>query len=206
MQDLRPLSYAVISILYVLGTVTIAMRIYVRGFTMRAFGLDDWAMTAMLVFNSCQQALLYYFLQFGGGLHITQVMTEHPEWLPLLLKGLLAEEFWYIWMQFSVKMCFLLFYFRLSKASQFRMALWGVIGFHIATTVVIWLLYGLQCRPLAAFYDPASYPGVKCLSTDVTYFVPYSLNMTTDLLILFLPLPVVWNLKMTLKRRLAVLA
>jgi len=30
--------------------------------------------------------------------------------------------------------------------------------------------------------------------------------MTTDILILFLPLPVVWNLKMTLRRRVAVLA
>ena len=94
-------------------------------------------------------------------------MTEHPEWLPVLMKGLLAEEFFYIWMQFVVKMCFLLFYFRLSKTSLFRRCLWGVIGFHIVTTVVIWLLYGLQCMPLAAFYDAASYPDVKCLDTNM---------------------------------------
>lgn len=49
MEDLRPLSYAVISILFVIASITIMMRIYVRGFTMRAFGYDDWAMASMLV-------------------------------------------------------------------------------------------------------------------------------------------------------------
>ncbi|RSL60766.1 hypothetical protein CEP54_006575 [Fusarium duplospermum] len=173
---------------------------------MRSFYWDDWAMTAMLVFNGIQQGLLYFFLEFGAGLHIEEVMKTHPEWIPMLLKGLLAEEFWYIWMQFAIKMCFLLFYFRLSSSTNFRRALWAIIVFHVVTTIVIWLLYGLQCRPIAAFYEPEKYPGVKCLDTNVTYFVPYTLNMTTDLLILILPLPVIWSLQMTVQRRLGVLA
>lgn len=70
-------------------------------------------------------------------------------------------------MQFSVKMCFLLFYFRLSDTPTFRRCLWGVIVFHSVTTLVIWLLYALQCMPLAAFYDPQSYPDVKCLPTNM---------------------------------------
>ncbi|UPL02206.1 hypothetical protein LCI18_013140 [Fusarium solani-melongenae] len=134
--------------------------------------------------------------------------TLMPEYIFRTL-GLLAEEFWYIWMQFAVKICFLLFYFRLSSATNFRRALWAIIIFHVVTTIVIWLLYGLQCRPIAAFYEPEKYPGVKCLDTNVTYFVPYTLNvqnMTTDLLILGLPLPVIWSLQMTVQRRLGVLA
>lgn len=39
-----------------------------------------------------------------------------------------------------------------------------------------------------------------------TYFVPYTLNMCTDLCILVLPVPVICNLQMTLKRRLTVIA
>lgn len=73
------------------------------------------------------------------------------------------EEFWYIWMQFVVKMCFLLFYLRLSAERKFRTILWSVVAFHIATTVVIWLLYAFQCMPLAAFYDALSYPDVECV-------------------------------------------
>ncbi|KAF5021006.1 hypothetical protein F66182_6937 [Fusarium sp. NRRL 66182] len=206
MDDLRPLSYGVISPLFAIGTASILMRVYVRGVAMRAFYWDDWAMTAMLFFNCIQQGILYFFLQFGGGLHITELMATHPEWISILIKGLLAEEFWYIWMQFVIKICFLLFYFRLSPNLKFRQALWGVVTFHVVTTIVIWLLYGLQCRPLAAFYEPEKYPNVKCLETNVTYFVPYTLNMATDVLILVLPLPVIWSLQMTLHRRLGVLA
>ncbi|KAF4949865.1 hypothetical protein FSARC_13367 [Fusarium sarcochroum] len=206
MDDLRPLSHGIITPLFVIGTLTILMRCYVRAFTMRAFHWDDWAMAAMLFFNCVQQGILYFFLEFGAGLHIQKIMETHPEWIPILLKGLLAEEFWYIWMQFAIKICFLLFYFRLSNHISFRRALWAIIAFHVVTTVVIWLLYGLQCRPLAAFYEPENYPGVKCLDTNVTYFVPYTLNMTTDLLILVLPLPVIWTLQMSVQRRLGVIA
>jgi hypothetical protein len=49
MEDLRPLSYGVITALFSLATITILMRIYVRWYTMNAFGWDDLAMSSMLV-------------------------------------------------------------------------------------------------------------------------------------------------------------
>ncbi|KAI0480039.1 hypothetical protein GGR56DRAFT_248853 [Xylariaceae sp. FL0804] len=206
MQDLRPLAYGLITTLFVITTITCFMRIYVRKVTMRAFGWDDTALAAVMVFNCCQQAILYFFLHYGAGQHIGAIMATHPEWLTIITKGLLAEEFWYIWMQFTVKMCFLLFYFRLSKTEAFLRALWAVIAFHCVTTVVIWLLYALQCMPLAAFWDPTKYPNTTCLSSNVTYWVPFTLNLTTDLCILALPLTVVWSLQMTWRRRLTILA
>ena len=84
-----------------------------------------------------------------------------------MTQGLLAEEFLYVWEQFSIKMCFLLFYFRLSRTPWFLYALWGSIAWHISTTIAIWLLYGLQCRPLAAFWAPQLYPGVTCLDSNM---------------------------------------
>jgi hypothetical protein len=54
MDDLRPLSYGIITILFVLATVTILMRIYIRWYTMCVFTIDDMAMSAMLVrLSSC---------------------------------------------------------------------------------------------------------------------------------------------------------
>lgn len=49
MADLRLLSYIFISLLYVIAMVTIVMRIWVRGFSMKSFGWDDWAMSSLLV-------------------------------------------------------------------------------------------------------------------------------------------------------------
>jgi hypothetical protein len=78
-----------------------------------------------------------------------------------------VEEFWYITMQLMVKMCFLLFYTRLSEARPFQIVLYSIMAFHVLTTVAAWFLYIFQCIPLAAFYDPASYPGVKCLDSNM---------------------------------------
>ncbi|OPB45646.1 hypothetical protein A0O28_0078560 [Trichoderma guizhouense] len=66
--------------------ITIVMRIWVRGCSMKSFGWDDWAMASLLIFFSFQQALLYFFLEFGAGMHITEVMQDHPEWMTILLK------------------------------------------------------------------------------------------------------------------------
>ncbi|GKU09966.1 unnamed protein product [Fusarium langsethiae] len=99
--------------------------------------------------------------------HIEVVMATRPEVMTDLLTGLLVEEFYYVLMQFGVKLCFLLSFFRLSDLRPFRIALWSVIAFHVGSTIAIWLLYGLQCRPLKAFYHPELYPHVKCISNNM---------------------------------------
>lgn len=88
MDDLRPLSHAIISVLFVIALVTIPMRIWVRGIAMKSFGWDDWMMASMIVrqqrgigrgsesradecfqiFFPCQQGILYFFLMMGGGM------------------------------------------------------------------------------------------------------------------------------------------
>ncbi|KAM0293681.1 hypothetical protein ACHAPM_011565 [Fusarium culmorum] len=167
MNDMRPLSYGIITTLFSIAMVTIPMRIWVRKIALQAFGWDDWMMTSMVIFFPIQQALLYFFLDKGAGEHIEVVMATRPEVMTDLLKGLLAEEFYYVWMQFSVKLCFLLFFFRLSDRRPFRIALWSIIAFHVGSTIAIWLLYALQCQPLKAFYHPELYPNVKCISNDM---------------------------------------
>jgi hypothetical protein len=121
---------------------------------------------------ACMLEMLWSIIQNGYPYSSRSVPNDNPNPTALLLltvhiQGLLAEEFYYIWMQFTVKMCFLLFYRRLSEERWFQRALYGVIGFHAVTTVVIWLLYALQCMPLAAFYDPLGHPGVTCLPTGM---------------------------------------
>ena len=84
-ESLQSTCYGVISSFFVLSTITIILRIYSRGFIVKSFGWDDGCMASILVssalkfktgclsdsnkiFNSCQQAILYYFIHEGGGL------------------------------------------------------------------------------------------------------------------------------------------
>ncbi|KAG9254481.1 uncharacterized protein F5Z01DRAFT_107874 [Emericellopsis atlantica] len=229
MDDMRPLAYGVITALFPIAMITIPMRIWVRGVALQALSWDDWMMASMLIFFPTQQAILYFFLDKGAGEHLEVVLATRPEVMTDLLKvgtgghpergfanetqltrdggqGLLAEEFYYVWMQFSVKLCFLLFFFRLSSQRPFRIALWSVIVFHVGSTIAIWLLYALQCQPLEAFYYKERYPDVQCISNDIAYFIPYSLNLFVDVCIFVLPLPTIITLQMSSKRKLAVIA
>ena len=118
----------------------------------------------------------------------------------------LVNQFWYTFLQFSVKMCFLLFYYRLTDRTGFRRWLWAILGFHIVTTVVIAVLIGLQAIPLAAVYESQNYPNATRIDLGVILFVPFALTLATDVFILVLPLPIILSLQMSPKRRMAVLA
>ncbi|CAG9957042.1 unnamed protein product [Clonostachys rosea f. rosea IK726] len=206
MNDMRPLAHTIISILFVVTYITIPMRIWVRGVSMKSFGWDDWVMTSMLILFPGQEALLTFFLMKGAGLHLDQVVAEDPGNVTHLLKGLLAEEFYYVTLQFLVKMCFLLFFFRLSQTRAFVWSLWAVIALNSLGTIAILLFYGLQCLPLEAFYYPERHPDVKCINAKITYFFPFTLIFLVDVCILILPIPTIMSLQMTLKRKVAVIS
>ena len=88
---------------------------------------------------------------------------------------LFAEEILYIWMQFAIKQAFLLFYLRLTKQTFFIYSVYATMALNIAIAVALWLVYCLQCQPLAAFWNKMAYPDAKCLDTAITYYVPVAL-------------------------------
>ncbi|OQU95024.1 hypothetical protein CLAIMM_01293 [Cladophialophora immunda] len=203
-KSLQLICHVVINILFGIGEVSILLRLWTRGIILKQLGWDDWAMFFCLFFNAGQQVILYLFLNHGGGRQMQEVLAEDPNNLTVLLKVLFAEEIYYIWMHFWIKLCFLLFYLRLAKERRFRMLVFGTIGLTATITLTIWLIYCLQCNPLQAFWYPTQFPTAKCLPSKVTYFVPGSLELFLDSIILFLPVTVFWGLQMNWRRRLAV--
>ncbi|KAL4922112.1 hypothetical protein BDW62DRAFT_172956 [Aspergillus aurantiobrunneus] len=202
-ESLQLTAYAVSFVFFVLALTTTVLRVYSRKCIIKSFGMDDWCMVTVFVFNVGQQVLFCLFLHYGGGLHINLV---NPGNLPTLLKLLFAEEILYIWMQFSIKHTFLQFYFRLANKTSFTYSIYATMALNLAIAVALWLLYCLQCRPLPAFWNAAAYPDAICLDTSVTYYVPVSLNILTDFIILTLPIRPLWNMQASVSRRIGVIA
>lgn len=205
MVDLQAACYGIVSTFFVASTITILLRIYSRGFVVKSFGWDDWCMTSILFFNCGQQVLLYYFIYYGGGLHIEEVMTTHPEWLPKLITALFVEELYYVLMHWVIKMAFLLFYLRFAT-KRFRTLVFCTIGLNCAFTVIQWLIYCLQCIPIDAFFHPELHPGVKCIDNSILAFVPAALNIFTDICIVVLPIQPLWAIQISLRKRLMLLS
>jgi hypothetical protein len=52
----------------------------------------------------------------------------------------------------------------------------------------------IQCKPVAALWDPFSYPDAVCDDYHPALVVCVVINTVTDIVILCLPLPILWRL------------
>jgi hypothetical protein len=103
----------------------------------------------------------------------------------------------------SVKLCFFFIYRRIfSPARFFSYAINFGIVFVICLNIAILLSTILSCKPMERAWD-ASVPG-KCFNPKILPYVSGVTSSVTDLSVLALPLPVLWGLKMDLKRKIRV--
>lgn len=94
----------------------------------------------------------------------------------------------------SVKISTLLLFGRIFPGRQFHRILWAV-GIFVATYSAIQMLCAIfQCRPIRAAWE-TSIKG-QCIEINLVFMVLGGMNVLTDLIILFAPLPMVWGLQM----------
>ena len=85
--------------------------------------------------------------------------------------------------------------------------LWGVgiIVHAYSFTLAITLMF--QCQPLRAMWTPELAATATCYSaaaTSAICIITGTLNALTDIILLGLPMPLLWNLKMDTKRKIQV--
>ncbi|KAL2851911.1 hypothetical protein BJY01DRAFT_232806 [Aspergillus pseudoustus] len=205
-ETLQPTAYTVSFIFYALASITTILRVYSRKCIIKSFGGDDWWMVMGFVRSVAPNLLASAVLTRRQTFNTAQQEHFYPNDQAVLLKLLFAEEILYIWMQFIIKMSFLLFYLRLASKTSYTYSVYATMILNLVIAVGLWLLYCLQCRPLQAFWNSAAYPDATCLDTSVAYYVPVSLNIMTDFIILFLPIRPLCNIQASLSRRLGVIA
>ncbi|XHG05700.1 hypothetical protein AWENTII_008914 [Aspergillus wentii] len=111
-----------------------------------------------------------------------------------------------MFVHWTIKQAFLLFYLRLSIDISFRRMVYGTMVLNTMVLITNWLLAFLQCDPFQALFNRAAYPYAKCLDPYIVNMLPIGLNIMTDLIILFLPIPMVLSLNMSKKQKVSVLA
>ncbi|KAF2202070.1 hypothetical protein GQ43DRAFT_10513 [Delitschia confertaspora ATCC 74209] len=202
-QNLQPLAYAVASVTFFFGTITIFLRFYCRLLLLRTWGWDDWISVLIFLVSIGQQIILYMFLHYGCGLHIAVLDGYHGE---QIIKWLFIEEVFYYCVHFVIKNAFLFFYLRLSPDKNFRLMVFLGFGTNAAIFVINVLMAFFQCVPMDEIFHPGTHPNAFCIEKLVLLIVPSILNIFQDLYILLLPIRTVWGLQMSLRRKIAVLS
>ncbi|KXJ88975.1 hypothetical protein Micbo1qcDRAFT_213221 [Microdochium bolleyi] len=201
--NLRMPAYGVTYATYEIGLITSLIRLYSRGCIQKTWGLDDYFAVAVVLVNAGQLAVLQMLLNINCGLPMAVMCSFAAE--PLYQIALVEEVVLYT-VHFIIKMTFLTFYLRLSPQVWFLRTTYVGIALNLVIYVGSMLLTLLQCDPFDAIARPMLYPDRKCLDQFTVMMTPPVLNIAMDVYILALPIGIIVQLNMSLRRRIGVLA
>lgn len=104
--------------------------------------------------------------------------------------------------QWGTKACLLMLYYRLTENLRQRVVVQITAAYSLITyLVMISLYYGYWCRPFKAFWETPT-PNIQCATQIHHLIVNLTFNLTSDLMIIFIPLPLFIKAHLDLKKKL----
>lgn len=200
--DRGPSVVAVAVVGIVVSTIAVIMRFWSRAVASTlVLWWDDWAMLITVLFSHTFMAIDIYMTTVGLGKHSWVIPLENlkPE-IQAQRVGLVfyAATIW------GIKISALLLYSRLFDKSSPR---FGMVLKATGVVVTIWwIIISIYpwsfCNPIAKNMDPML-PG-ECWESKPWYYASAFINAFLDLWVLLLPMPIVWKLRMSRKKKIAV--
>ncbi|KAI0105714.1 hypothetical protein GGR51DRAFT_560187 [Nemania sp. FL0031] len=177
--------------------VALVLRVVSRFYIALRLGWDDALVFAASVF-SFAQTILFALLVFGGlGYHAQTVPPPNQFSIP---KVLFSFELFHIISLNLGKLSALFFYLKLfNNKSIARITKWCILAVSLGTTgLVLWQF--LFCHPLKRMFE---WDGLEnCGDRQPLYVAVCVWSIFTDLLVLVVPLPIIWKLKMERNQKL----
>ncbi|KAH6627111.1 hypothetical protein B0J18DRAFT_160228 [Chaetomium sp. MPI-SDFR-AT-0129] len=192
--DRGPAVFAVTTATLGLATVFVAARLVSRIGLVRRTGWDDY----MIVLAW----LLAVFLGLSIDLGTREGLGRHDEDIEDERRGVLRMceyvfSILYNPALMATKTSILIFYLRLSKNTQkvLRLASWAVLGVVNLAGTILTFLNIFQCTPTRAAWDIHT-PPIRCIPLLTEFICSAPVNITTDLAILALPIPVLTGMRL----------
>ncbi|KAK7709429.1 hypothetical protein SLS64_006342 [Diaporthe eres] len=183
------------------STIAVVLRFWARAVTAKlSFWWDDWLILATLVFSHTFLALGIAWIRFGLGKHIEAISMDNVlpgNYMAHAATLVYAVDIWLI------KLSALCLFARIFRQSPtFRRVLWGfgfaVTGWFVCTAIIPWF----NCTPVRKTIEPFI-PGT-CFDRMGWFLASAFINAFWDFAILVLPMPVIWRLQMTLRKKISV--
>ncbi|KAG6363702.1 hypothetical protein INS49_008803 [Diaporthe citri] len=213
MQELIVRNIIELWLLSFFGLCFLAVRIWVRTkmVGIKGYDLDDWLLIGVVCLWCSGPVLSHIFTARCKGRHTSDLTYEQRKAMPhseyheweygskIYLVGL-SEYFVIIWMLKFNMLCFYQRVVRNTWSEKFVKPLMGIIG---VTLMVIVFTISLTCRPFHNLWKVWPDPGPRCVPQNVVFLATIlSFNLTTDLCIMLVPLPIFIRLRTTMWKRL----
>ncbi|KAI9644699.1 hypothetical protein NHQ30_006725 [Ciborinia camelliae] len=182
------------SILLVIILICVFLRCYARWLIKAPWALDDILVFAALVFQITLAAIILDALRTAGlGYHRSYLEHTAPWKVKRSDKEIFAGSMVYLLCATAPKYAILILYKRVFITSKFRLCVYILITTLVIYTIVMITVTLAACRPFAANFDP-TITGAKCMNKENLYRWGPLVNIVTDVAMLILPMPIIWNL------------
>ncbi|KAE8374064.1 hypothetical protein BDV26DRAFT_284574 [Aspergillus bertholletiae] len=195
---------AIVLVLAIATTVVCVLRLYLRKFVIKRFGLDDWLVLCALIGVDLFSALAYTITYYGLGQELRYVSSDDQV---VFLTLEYASQCAYLVIAATVKASLLVFIMRIFPTRFVQIAGKSLLVFIACFTISGTLALVFQCRPIQAAYDK-SISDYSCYSPQTSYAILMTqgvIMFVLDVTILVLPMRPIWQLQMPLKKRLLII-
>ncbi|KAL4912327.1 hypothetical protein BDW62DRAFT_24876 [Aspergillus aurantiobrunneus] len=192
-------------VLIAFTTLVTVVRIVSKFITHQYWWWDDLFAVLALLFEIILCSLILAWRGVGLGYHADIVAANNPEHLITGAKYLYIAIFFFDGSVCFPKISALFFYARIFRSNNrvFKTQLWLAGALTTGWLLSAWISTLLECRPFAKIWIP-TLPGT-CIDTYTWYLATAILSSLIDLYILLLPVPLIWALQASLRRRIYVL-
>ncbi|RDW64398.1 uncharacterized protein DSM5745_09809 [Aspergillus mulundensis] len=190
-----------------IASIAVILRCYVRGWLIKGFGWDDWAMVVAMCFYAMFCACMIGGTLYGTG-HRFAVIEPQDR--------VTAMRFWwlceiaYCFSSVGCKISVCIFLMRITIKRIHIWILYSVMAMTVITGFVFMLIMLLQCTPVEYFWTRTALdPTTKghCINHDIVIAMTYVYSVfagTCDFTVGILPIFLVSSLQMRRKTKVAV--
>lgn len=199
--DLNNTVLAIVTTFWACSWVMTCIRVYSRTILTRTFGLDDTMIVSASILATADWVMKLIWTRNGLGHHITHVSNGQLRIFSIVTY---ARTINYPLVLGLIKISILIFYLRIFPSDRFRLACHIMISLIASMALILSLTNAFECSPLSRapqwiFNTPSGH----CLDRASLGIAGNSLNLASDVIVLFMPIKYLWQLsKVTTRKRL----
>ncbi|KAH7067116.1 hypothetical protein FB567DRAFT_259816 [Paraphoma chrysanthemicola] len=177
------------------------LRLYTKRYILRNTGWDDHAIALAVLLALGFSILTGYQTTNGLGNHIWDVPSY--KFHALMKIGDIAGPIFYNISTLFIKVSLCLFYLRLSPFLGFRVAVYAVMVVSIIYSLLAAFGFAWVCQPIEKYWDFSITTG-SCINLTAFFLATACINAGTDLTLLVLPLFIIKDLRLPMRRKIGV--
>ncbi|KAH6668388.1 hypothetical protein B0J14DRAFT_600636 [Halenospora varia] len=197
------IGYRVVIVAIVFPVLTLGfllVRLYVKGFLIRQFHLDDYSIVCGFVLAVAFSTFQITQTSRGLGVHIWDVPFQ--KFKKYLSIGSIVGATTYNLGTLFIKVSILLFYLRLTQSRRIRTVTYIVMFISVGYCLIGAFALVYTCKPIRKYWD-FSTPGT-CINSGVLFLCGAALNVATDVVMLLLPIWLLWPLRLPAREKIGV--